>query len=629
MTWLQRLYETYERCAEREPDDGDKLLPISHTTQKAHVEIVLDSSGNSRRASVVPPNDATTLIPCTESSAGRSGSKPVNHPLCDKLQYVAGDFLQFGGVVTSGFARDPGEPHREFVGTLSDWSNSDFAHPKVKAILIYIQRGHLVRDMVNQKVLHLDAAGRLLEHWDGEKANAPAIFNVLGASSQHDALVRWRVEGEIGDPKSGTWEDEDLVESWKGYYGSRHMSYGFCMVTGEDRTLAIQHPARLRNAGDKAKLISANDTSGYTFRGRFLDADQTASVGYEVTQKAHNALRWLISRQGYRDGEQVFVAWSPGGARIPAPLLDTDSLMEEGEEPADTAESYARRLKTKISGYQAQLGEREDVLVMGLNSATPGRMSITFYRTLTGSEFLARLQRWHNQFAWFQHYSSKRQFVGAPAPREIAQVAFGSGLDPKLRQATVERLMPCIIDGAPLPRDLLQSAVRRACSRAGLERWEWLKCLGIACALFKGYHSERSYQMALERDRRTRDYLYGRLLAVADNIENYALRMAQEGRSTTAERLTQRFADRPASTWRTIELALTPYKMRLRSNESGQRFLYRREVEMQEIKDLFVTEEFISDSPLSGEFLLSFDVERRALFARQSADGDPSIDPSP
>ena len=67
--------------------------------------------------------------------------------------------------------------------------------------------------------------------------------------------------------------------------------------------------------------------------------------------------------------------------------------------------------------------------------------------------------------------------------------------------------------------------------------------------------------MTLETDRRTRDYLYGRLLAIAENIESRALFVARETRDTTAARLMQRFADRPYSTWRTIELALVPYNL--------------------------------------------------------------------
>lgn len=58
-----------------------------------------------------------------------------------------------------------------------------------------------------------------------------------------------------------------------------------------------------------AKLISGNDERGFTYRGRFENRGQAVSVGYESSQKTHNALRWLLARQGkYIDGE-VTVAW--------------------------------------------------------------------------------------------------------------------------------------------------------------------------------------------------------------------------------------------------------------------------------------------------------------------------------
>ncbi len=180
MTWIKRLYDTYEHVYGREPEDGGaRLLPICHTTQRAHIEIVLNAEGGFRRAAVVPRDDGVTLIPTTEASAGRSGTRPVAYPLCDKLQYVAGDFVAFGGVVTRGFAKDPGEPHRLFVKALEGWSASPHGHPKVAAILEYVRRGRLVRDIVEapEDILRTDAGGRLLQKWEGERAELPALFS--------------------------------------------------------------------------------------------------------------------------------------------------------------------------------------------------------------------------------------------------------------------------------------------------------------------------------------------------------------------------------------------------------------------------------------------------------------------
>jgi CRISPR-associated protein Csd1 len=384
------------------------------------------------------------------------------------------------------------------------------------------------------------------------------------------------------------------------------------MATGQQTTLAVQHPAKLRHGGDKAKLISANDSSGYTYRGRFTNDDEALGVGFVATQKAHNALRWVIERQGYRNGDQVFVAWELAGKPVPDPFVATYAAFGcdpadwvVGSDHADVGQAFALQLRRAIAGYASKLTPRDSVVVLGLDSATPGRMAITFYREVKGSEFLERVETWHSQFAWLQNNGKERKFVGAPAPADIAEAAFGRRLDEALRISTIERLVPCIVDGAPLPGDLCRSAVHRASNRFGQEPWEWERCLGIACALFKGSFNERGYLMTLEHERTSRDYLFGRLLAIAEDIESYALFAAGEkARETSAGRLMQRFADRPSSTWRTIELSLRPYMARLRNIRPGA--LHEKETQLDEVVGLFEPQEFLADAPLSGEFLLGY-----------------------
>lgn len=619
MSWIQKLYETYERNAGHEPDGSELLMPICHTTQQVQIEIVLDAAGAFKRATVLDKNTCNTMIPCSEESGGRAGSKPAHHPLCDKLQYVAADFLDFGGDVTSGFAKQPVEPYQKFLAALQAWAASDFGHPKLNAILRYVEHGHIVSDLMRAVVLQPDSEGKILKKWSGEKEKTPAIFKVIQATQTPDeAFVRWRVE-ELGNPVSGTWQDGTLIEAWIKYYQKRQTKRGYCMVTGEDKALSLQHPAKLRHGGDKAKLISSNDTTGYTFRGKFIDSDEAASVGFDVTQKAHNALRWLIARQAFRNGDQVVVSWSVGGKPVPNPFFSTLDLLGielpsqmAASEIGDVAQAFALRLKNAIRGYGKELAPTEDIIVMGLDSATPGRMAIIFYRELKGSEFLARIETWHIKCAWPQNFGKDKKFIGAPAPRDIAEAAYGRRVDDKLRNAVVERLLPCIVDSSPLPRDLVESTTRRASNRTGFEdKWEWGKCLGIACALFKGSQTERDYQMTLETDRKTRDYLYGRLLAIAENIESRALFVARETRDTTAARLMQRFADRPYSTWRTIELALVPYKTRLRASRGG--FLFKIDVLLDDVMGAFSGDDFTQDGPLSGEFLLGYHCQRQAL----------------
>ncbi len=311
MSWLEKLYGTYEQCAGSIGDrnDPDPLLPICHTTQNAQIEIVIDRLGNFRRARALTKGDDRTVIPCTEESGGRAGSKPAAHPLCDKLQYVAGDFLDFGGEVTSGFKKDPKEPHENHLNLLAAWCQSGNKHPKVESVLTYVRKGTVVADLVREGVLPCNPTGtKLLTSWETSQSDLPQIFRIMPTGSPpENAFVRWAVESGDEDPHTQLWLDESVWKSWADYYVATKSTSGLCYVTGDVIPLALQHPAKLRNAADKAKLISANDGSGFTFRGRFTDTDgsQACGVGFDVTQKAHNALRWLIARQGRRDGTHI------------------------------------------------------------------------------------------------------------------------------------------------------------------------------------------------------------------------------------------------------------------------------------------------------------------------------------
>lgn len=155
-------------------------------------------------------------------------------------------------------------------------------------------------------------------------------------------------------------------------------------------------------------------------------------------------------------------------------------------------------------------------------------------------------------------------------------------------------------------------------SRREFERErEWKKVLGIACGLYKGVHPEEGYQMSLEENRSSRDYLFGRMLAIAENIESCALDLIQESRDTNAARSMQRFADNPCSTWRHIEIALEPYRARLKRD--SPEVLAIREKLLDSVIGLFKGEEFVSTDKLSGEFLLGYHCQRADLWRAEDA----------
>ncbi|WP_150537923.1 type I-C CRISPR-associated protein Cas8c/Csd1 [Neisseria flavescens] len=647
MSWMQKLYRTYESILEQGvTDDTEPLTPVGHTIQNAHIVIVIDGQGNFQTARVMPPKTAI-LLPATESSENRtSGEAP--HPLADKIQYVAKDYANYGGEKKAYFDG--------YLKQLKAWCESPFTNPKVQAVLNYVAKGRVVADLVEAGIFPLDSEGKVLNKWEGED-DAPPIFSVLpktkGEIEFGSALVCWQVE-IAGDVHSQTWTDKTIQQSWADYAASEKAEKGFCLVQGKEAVISTMHPAKLRHTGDKAKLISSNDTAGYTFRGRFAIAEEAASISADVSAKAHSALRWLISRQGIRNGDQVTVAWAISGKPIPSPMKDISTELDWAdmenwdisavENPDEIAKQTslessrpspdwsvnigrvaAQIIKKKLHGYQAELKEHEQISLIMLDSATPGRMALTYYQEFLPADYFANLDAWIDDFSWYQRYSievsngkktDKRTqwcFI-PPSPYSIADAVYGKSLSDTLKKQLYARLLPVIAGGTfvPIPEDFVHQSFQAACNPNGCENWEWQRNIGVACALYKGWRARhhdlsqrRTYPMSLDIQNRSRDYLYGRLLAVAENTESYALYLAGEKRATTAERYMQRFAEHPFATWRNIELALKPYQERLRNNgkDTGAQAIG-------EIMELFATDDFTCDDKLSGEFLLGYHCQK-------------------
>ena len=649
MSWMQKLYRTYENILEQcVTDDAEPLTPVGHTIQNAHIVIVIDGQGNFQTARVMPPKTAI-LLPATESSENRtSGEAP--HPLADKIQYVAKDYVDYGGEKKAYF--------EGYLKQLKAWCESPFAHPKVQAVLNYVAKGRVVADLVEAGIFPLDSDSKVLNEWEAE-GDAPSIFSVLpktkGEIEFGSALVCWQVE-IAGDVHSQTWTDKTIQQSWADYAASEKAEKGFCLVQGEEAVISNMHPAKLRHTGDKAKLISSNDTAGYTFRGRFATAEEAASVSADVSAKAHSALRWLISRQGIRNGDQVTVAWAISGKPVPSPMKDISSEIDwdnldlsaaenpdefssqaSSEQPSldwsvNIGRAAAQIIKKKLHGYQAELKAHEQISLIMLDSATPGRMALTYYQEFLPTDYFANLDAWIDDFSWYQRYSIEQPnakksdkkktlwtFV-PPSPYSIAEAVYGKSLSDTLKKQLYARLLPVIAGGrsVPIPEDLVRQSFQAACNPNGCENWEWQRNIGVACALYKGWRARhhdlsqrRTYLMSLDTQNRSRDYLYGRLLAVAENTESYALYLAGEKRATTAERYIQRFAEHPFATWRNIELALKPYQERLRNNGKDTGALA-----IGEIMELFATDDFTCDDKLSGEFLLGYHCQKMGIARR-------------
>nr|WP_295971214.1 type I-C CRISPR-associated protein Cas8c/Csd1 [uncultured Bacillus sp.] len=623
MSWLLNLYETYESNLDQvgvieKKYNGQEftLLPISHTTQNAHIEVEITEDGEFHSAFVVDKGDASTLIPCTEESASRAGAKIAPYPLHDKLSYVAGDFVAYGGQIKKD------EPFTYYIKRLKEWAESPYATFKVKSIYKYLKKKHLIRDLVEAKILYLDSNGKLIGKWDqkyeslhGEK---PPLFSVL-SGEQESAFIRFNVYSSSDNVYTKIWKDKEMYDSFIGFYSNLLGNDDLCYVTGEVLPSTNKHANKIRNPADKAKLISANDTSGFTFRGRFNKSNEVASVSYAVSQEAHNALKWLINRQAKIIDQRVFLVWGNDELDLPDITEDTFDIFSLNHTPSDkkvkksyTHQELADNLAKALDGYKHNLSSKSKVNIIVLDSATTGRMAVLYYRNMHREIYLNRIENWHSTCAWLHRYRKDEegayvQFYGAPATKDIAFAAYGSKANEKVVKGLMERILPCIVDEREIPLDIVRSAFYRASNPVSMEKWEWDKTLSITCALIN--KKEAGYSVALDTENNNRDYLFGRLLAIADVLERRALGN-DETRSTNAIRYMNSFSRHPERTWNTIQACLQPYQARL-----GTKARYLSGL-IDEVADRINFDEF-NNRPLSGKYLLGFYSQRHELYQKK------------
>lgn len=609
MSWANELHRVYELAVGTEAAGGENpLLPVAHSTANAQIEITIDESGEFVAASAVSKEDAVTIIPVTEDSGTRSsGIAPM--PLADKMVYIAGDYSKY----TNGKRSDNSEYFAAYIGQLKSWCESEYSHPAVQALYKYIVKKELLTDLIRSDVLKIDEETGQLD----EKIKLCGI-------AQADCFVRFIVITD--DRICRTWTDKKLFNSFIGFNSELFEEKGFCYATGKDASVTYKHPSKIRNSGDKAKLISSNDETGFSYRGRFYDKEQALSVSYDFSQKMHNALKWLIGRQGRCFDTLTLVTWQSSLAKLPEITKSLFDFDDEGSEQAeyDPKKYFSERVTKLMLGYKDGFNDGDKVMILGLDAATTGRLSVAVYSELDGSVFFENLTNWHEQTAWLRFNSKKKlREVNSFGFYDIAECAFGTEqngkleCDKKLLRDTVLRLLPCTVEGKRLPLDIVQALYNKASQPLTFDQqYNHSKTVETACGMIRKAQLDSENKlyykgeitMAYDPGITDRSYLYGCLLAIADKAESDTYDK-DEKRITNARRYWSAFSSRPYQTWQIIEERLEPYL------EKDKRTLTRYTKHLNEIMDKMSPDDFADNSKLSPMYLIGFHHYNALLWA--------------
>lgn len=626
MSYVNELIDLYNKnqdkigVIEYRGDIPYVLLPPFHTTVTAQITVTIDQNGNFMRAELVAQDDKMTIIPVTEKSGSRTAGKEP-HPLCDNLRYLAGDYKDY--------YKDDGVCNELYMSQIEKWEKSTYSHEKVKAIYLYLKKATLIKDLVEQKIIKLNDNNQI-----DDKENMEGIV-------QTKAFVRFIIRStgenlhrEIPDE---CWKDRTLQDCYIKYVRSQEREKGMCYLTGNMESISYLHSKKIRNEGDGAKLISANDSQNFTYRGRFANREEAVAVGSETSQIVHNTLKWIIRKQGAFFDTMTIVTWESDQLSMPKWNMDTESIIteyeneqeendwdswdddwSEEEEVSDGNPITAEKFYKALNGYGKKVDNTSNMILLAFDAATPGRLAMIENVTLDTARYLKNIEKWHNDCNWIHEKwkDGKRiQFGGMVGVRDIADILFGienkgklsivDGNGKKLYAEVAKRLLPCIWYGSNIPYDYVNLAVVKASNPLTYkERKNWERVLTLACSMVKKNEKDRNkeeWNVALDKKETDRNYLYGRLLAVADRIEYLTYDEKDNGRVTNAKRYMSTFSQRPYETWKVIEENIRPYLNKL---DIAKRTFY--ENLLHEIDELFDKSTFTDNSRLEGLYLLGF-----------------------
>lgn len=524
----------------------------------------------------MPTDKKKIILPVTEESAGRT-SKPSAHALCEQLGYL----------LNTDEAK-----HQLYIDGLKKWNDSAYSHPKVSAVLQYMERGTLQKDLID--------AG-------------------ISIANEKD-FVCWRIIGLEAD-SGPVWTDLSLMHAYTAYYIANQQSdNGLCMLTGEEMPITWNHLKGVFPLHGNAKIISANDAQNFTYRGRFDTPSESASVGLISSQKAHNALKWLISTQGVICGERAFVCWNPRGLEVPKAtgpaLAESDETQEYSDYP-----SYRNDLKKKLDGLLLDWKVNDQVVVAAFDAASKGRLAVTYYNELLGSDFMQRLVRWDEACCWKDAYHG----ISSPSLYQIATFAFGTQrgenakveTDKKLLASQIQRLLFCRVDQAAIPSDIMMALTSKAKNLLSYTEFNRNKLLFTACAVIRKFyidHYKEEISLALEPKRKDRSYQWGRLLAVMEKIERDTYD-SSENREPNAIRMQSVFVQRPGyATQIVMERLKSVYYPRLPVSFRIFYDLLIQEI-MEELSQFDAAE---YGKPLTETFILGYYLQKSALYTKKN-----------
>ena len=640
MSVLSALYQTYDNALQDDMIDRTELLnqqtvllPAYHSNKRSTgardiIEVTLSEEGDFIKAEWLQ-KDQIVIFPITESSIIRAGSVIAPHPLCDELSYIAKEY-------------DVAK-HNEYNNALKDWityaQNNSFS-PLLDTVSSYLFKETIFQDCV--PLLFSGINYRIHDDYSiclnpGEKSEKVVELN--------KTFVTFQVEIESStEPNLTVSTNREIHLNYIGYVreGNKHKPQVMCDISNEETYCISRHRGLLGNA----KLISISNHDE-TYYGRFSEGKEIIHIGYEVSQKIHLMVKYLLENSQNRKklGESSYlINWFSDDienietVNLTSTISPYDDLDEDDMEEDISPRTLGGGVSSTINDYIT--GKKRDVMnpegkfyLIILDKIANGRISVKYFKELPKSDLLERVEGWYLTTSWpFYNGKTKRVSHQTPSLFYFADAIYGNENSKgfleckaeKLRTKTVERLLSCILEGKKIPLDIKNRMFENLCRRSSYDK-TWNSALSVGCSIFKKYQIDnqirREVKEVLESDKPDRSYLYGRLRAVYEKLEQDAVGINSSGkvekRTTNAERLWTTYTKMPARTLQILEEKIRPYKDRLKKNNYGTAVFYDN-LTTNIVNQLSELQNFEKEknNPLNEEFIFGYYAQKQEFYRK-------------
>ena len=624
---LSALYKSYVTCGKKGLVDQTErlnteivLLPIYHTNKRSNngkdiIEVTLDEDGEFVSANYLEKN-SIIIFPVTEDSISRSsGSAP--HPLVDELSYLTAIFSE--------------SKHQDYLSGLEQWvrfNNNRDDFPQLKLIYAYIQSGDLVSDIIRS--LYPKGSYKPKE----KEITIEGLEKPVSLSSKDFITFKVETSGRDLTISKTKAVHQNFIDYTEAQLSTKQKN--MCNISGEMMYCSRKHRGLMGNS----KMISVSNNRE-TYYGRFREKEDITQIGYRTSQQIHLMLKYLLENSPTShplDPSASIVLWPSQGIDE----FDFDLLGEHSTEDyeddisqndyvihSDEADVINNYIKGKLSQQDSEVIDNVSdayFYVAIVDKVSNGRISIKYFRSLHQSDLVQRVSDWYATTNW-QYGYGQYQKIKTPSLLQLATVSQGSFergqkrivlRKEELKKKTMERLLPCIIDGKKIPLDIVQKMMLNVSNRVSYHE-SWPTLLSTACSVIKKYkwdYYREEVTSQMNEKSKSRDYLYGGILAVLENIEVAA---TNNERVTNAEKYWSMFMQSPAETHLRLQAKVRPYLDRLKRGDTGIYIHYMKHLEKLEsqLHDLELTESQ-RNRRLNEDFVLGYYAQRKQLFTKTS-----------